>query len=197
VPPRRSGAPLTGAVPWQTERQPRIFGDMRVQGVLAGRHIPRAPRPGRRSRCHRLAPSEPTRLRLRRPGSGSAPAPTAAAASRPSQSSGPASRAGSAPRTWLTSLTSGRTEPTPRAPDRAQAQAPGMRRPSRSCGKPGDIRRRPAQTATRQEPAPGSPAGLSPGSEPGTTAGPRDFNHRRPALVPQRAPDLFPIQESP
>jgi hypothetical protein len=57
-------------------------------GVLAGSHIPRAPRPGRRSRRQRLVPSEPTRLRL--PGSGSDPAPLAAATSRLSQSSSPA-----------------------------------------------------------------------------------------------------------
>jgi hypothetical protein len=62
-----------------------------------------------------------------------------------------------------------------RPPDRAQAQGQAADRHARAAS-PSDIERRSAQTATWQEPAPGSPTGLSPGSEPSTTTEPRDIN---------------------
>jgi hypothetical protein len=96
------------------------FGDMSAKGsgVLAGCHIPRAPLPGRRSRCQHLIPRRVSRPNRAGACAGACAEQAQAQVRQPpragsAKASSPANRAGSAPRTRPTSPDSGRTEPTP------------------------------------------------------------------------------------
>jgi hypothetical protein len=145
--------------------------------------------PGRRSRCQRLVPSEPTTP---------APPPTRLIRGNADSRHQQAQPKQRSQLSWL------RTEDTARLPellaalsqrrppDRAQAQAAD--RCARAAS-PSDIERRSAQTATWQEAAPASPTGLSPGSEPSTTTEPRDINKPPTKTGPAASSRPLPDEE--